>query len=155
MWAELVVIECGSFLSPHGFIYLSDVSETITSISYRTHAGTRWAKAETDFLPVDKAKQSLILLFPLDKAKGSIIGLLQATCIMLNSSWYLCGSLCSSDSKQQRPTGEEPPARVLYDFQPLVTPSLRQDGGEGLGMGTRAERTRVTQSKWSVLWLSL
>ncbi|CAB1456461.1 unnamed protein product, partial [Pleuronectes platessa] len=29
---------------------------------------------------------------------------------------------------------------VLYDFEPLVTPSPRQDGGEGLGMGTRAEQ---------------
>lgn len=73
--------------------------------------------------------------------------------------------LCDSkQQQQQQPTGEKPPLRSSMSGLALPAssdPSLPQDGGEDLGTKRRAEerrgeeRTRVTQSKWSVLWLSL
>lgn len=56
--------------------------------STQTLIHTEQKQAQTSF-PPDKTTQGLILLFSIDTAKGSIMGLLQATCIMPNSSgWF-------------------------------------------------------------------
>lgn len=63
-------------------------------------------KRDTDDSPLDKTTQGLILPFPFDTAKSRIMGLLQATCIMPNSSCSLFSSrfilvIQSSSSSQQ------------------------------------------------------
>lgn len=95
---------------------------------------------------------------PFDIAKGSIIGPLQATCIMPNS---LCSSfsclLIHGSSHQQ---GSMAPLCLCRHFLPWVTPHFSRTKVRIWGTRMRehrrdGQRTHVTPSKWSILWLSL
>lgn len=123
------------------------------------YASTHAAKKAADVLPPDKANWGLILLFPIDTAKGSIIGLLQTTCIMLNSSgWYRHVSLFSSllilviqsSSSQQGRNPHSGPPCLGWHFQPLVTPHFLRTEVRiwGWGQGSRGEEQR------GPVWLS-
>lgn len=106
-------------------------------------------------------RQGLPLLSLFDIAKSSIIGPLQATCIMPNS---LCSSfscllihVIQSSSLQQ---GSLAPLCLGRQFVPWVTPHFSRTKVRIRGTGMReqkrdGQRTHVTLSEWSILWLSL
>lgn len=121
----------------------------------------------------NKTTQGLILLFPIDTAKGSIMGLLQATCIMPNSSGWFAVFLIQQpphpcDSKQQQePTGDKPPLGLGWHFQPLVTLHFlrtevrvwgrgHESRGERRGEGpcdlVQMERLVVIPLKQTIMW---
>lgn len=129
-----------------------------------THNSRHGAKTETDVLPLDKTTQGLIVLFPFDTAEGSIMGLLQATCIMPNSLRPLFSSLVIQSSQQ--PTGGIKKKKSPQFGSPMCAPPLPStddpfaSSGRRWGSGDEeprrgGERTHVTQSERGVLRLSL
>lgn len=113
----------------------------------------------------------IIVLFPFDMAEGSIMGLLQATCIMPNSSRFLIQQPCDPKLRRQAAANrgnikkKEKGGNGVFGplclhcrcrrLHPQMTPALPQDGGEDPGTRRGSERTHVTPSELCVSRLSL
>lgn len=120
----------------------------VPTSNFIAHIANSEQKRDRCPFPRRKTPQGLSFLFPFDTAKGSIIGLLQATCIMPNSLGSLFSSLliqviqCSSSQQGIKPQfGSHVTLADTFTHKwPFTSPGPRC--GVGGGQRSRGEEGR-------------